>query len=111
VVHRRDRRATARTYLWMFPIYGAGGVIMERVAGSLRAWPRAARVLANLPTIYAVEYASGWLLRRALGQCPWEYPRGRACVSGLVRLDYAPLWLLVAALFEPAREALFPPRR
>jgi uncharacterized membrane protein len=107
VVRRRDPRATARTYLWMFPIYGAGGMLMERVSESLRRRPRLARALANVPAIYAVEYASGWLIRRAVGQCPWEYRRGPACVSGLVRLDYAPLWLLVAALFEPARHALF----
>jgi uncharacterized membrane protein len=98
----RDRRLRGHSYLWMFPIYG---LVYPLFAWS---WP----VLGGLPLIlrgglyvvaaYVVEYGTGWLLRRATGSCPWEdsYRASRWGVHGLIRLDYAPLWLAVTLLFE-----------
>jgi len=110
VLTGRDRSATASTYLWMHPIYGVGGLILERVARwpRMRRQPRLARNLAYLPVIYGVEYASGLFLRRLLGRCPWDYSACRWNVSGVIRLDYVPLWFVVACLFEPVRDALKP---
>ena len=105
-VNGGDRAATARTYLWMHPIYGAGGMLLEALSARVKRWPRPARWLSYLPVIYAVEYTSGWLLRRVLGRCPWDYERRGWNLSGLVRLDYAPLWLVAAGLFEPVRNSL-----
>jgi hypothetical protein len=105
-LRRRDRFATARTYLWMFPIYGGGGLLLERLGRAVVRWPRPARWFVYMKAIYAVEYGSGWLLRRALGACPWDYGRCRLGISGLVRADYLPLWLLVAGSFEPIRDVL-----
>lgn len=105
VVHGRDRCATAKTYLWMHPIYGAGGLLLEQVSARLgRRVPRTARALAYVPVIYGVEYGTGWLLRRAIGRCPWDYGDRGLNLSGLVRADYAPLWLAVAYLFETVRD-------
>ena len=111
----RDRAATARTYLWMLPIYGAGGLLLDKIADLLHArrWPRPARVAAYLPAIYAVEAATGAALRCLLRKCPWDYSSSKGLhLGGLVRLDYAPLWLAVGYLFEPVRAiatALAPP--
>jgi hypothetical protein len=110
---QRDASARGHTFLWMLPIYGTGGVLIEALSGRVGAWPRAARALAYLPVIYGVEYGSGWMLRRALGRCPWDYGCGGQGpgASRLVRIDYAPLWFMVALLFEPVRDGFFVPAR
>ena len=105
LVHN-DRCATSRTYLWMFPVYGLGGLLLESVRKRLRRWPVDARCLGYLPVIYGVEYGSGWLLRRGLGRCPWDYTGRRWHISGLVRADYAPLWFAVGHLFDRLRPRL-----
>ncbi len=54
-----------------------------------------------------LEYATGWLLRRLTGRCPWDYAdSGRRTLSGLVRPDYAPFWYAAGLLFEPLRDAV-----
>src|SRR4051812_15033446 len=65
-VQRKDRSATAQTYLWMHPIYGLGGLALEWLSGRLRTSSRPARALAYLPVIYGIELSSGWLLRKTL---------------------------------------------
>ncbi len=103
---RRDRSATAKTYLWMHPIYGLAGLLLERTHDLLSAAPWYARGLGYLVVIYLVEAASGWGLRKVLGACPWDYGRKGWSVAGLVRLDYAPAWYLAGLLFEPVRQAV-----
>lgn len=96
----RDKSATGKTYLWMHPIYGAAGVALEYVSRKLERYP-ATRPFAYVPLIYAVEYGTGYVLRRALGKCPWDYGENGRNVHGLIRLDYAPAWLLAGYLFDP----------
>jgi len=103
---KRDRSATAQTYLWMHPIYGGTALVMEEVSARLKPLPRPLRALAYTAIIYAAEYGAGWFLKRLLGRCPWDYSRSRWNVHGLIRLDYAPAWYLTALLFEPVRDAL-----
>lgn len=103
-VLERDRAAPARTYLWMHPVYGLTALALERVRARLAKRPRAVRALAYTGVIYAAEYGSGWLLRRLLGRCPWDYADRGLNVHGLVRLDYAPAWYLAGLLFEPLHD-------
>jgi uncharacterized membrane protein len=100
---RRGLTAMARTSLWMHPVYGVGALVLERIERATASWPRAAQGLAFLPAIYAVEAASGALLRRVVGRCPWDYTGHGWNVSGLVRLDYAPAWWAIGCLFPPVR--------
>ena len=97
----RDRRLVGQTYLWMLPIYGAGGLLLERLHARLvrRGVSPPLRALAATFAILAWEYGTGSLLRRALGECPWRYRRG-VTLRGYVRLDYAPYWYAAALLFE-----------
>ncbi|WP_434384346.1 putative ABC transporter permease [Melittangium boletus] len=101
-----DGHATAKTYLWMHPIYGATALGLEFLHDRLRFLPRPLRALAYTAVIFGAEFATGWLLRKALGRCPWDYEKQGWNVSGLIRLDYAPFWYAAGLLFEPAREAL-----
>lgn len=105
----KDRAATAKTYLWMHPIYGGAALGLEQleVLMKRRRIPFAARAAVHTLGIYGVEYSTGALLRRAVGRCPWDYGEsGGRHLNGLVRLDYAPLWYGVAALFTLARPLL-----
>jgi hypothetical protein len=103
----RDWRLTGSTYLWMFPIYGLLAPLYEPAHNALRAWPWAGRAAIYAAGFMAVELASGWLIRRLTGSCPWDY-RGRARfhIGGLVRLDYAPLWALLGLGLEPVHDFL-----
>jgi Putative ABC-transporter type IV len=102
----RDRNATATTYLWMHPIYGATALGLELLHDRLRFLPRPVRALAYTAVIFGAEFTTGWLLRKALGRCPWDYEKRGWSVKGLIRLDYAPFWYVAGLLFEPVREAL-----
>jgi uncharacterized membrane protein len=104
MVIARDTSASARTFLWMLPVYGTGGLLIEKVWWRVRHWPRFARAGSYLPVIYLVEYVSGRVLRRLLGECPWDYRRRVSDPSQLVQPAYAPLWYVVALLFEPVRD-------
>ena len=97
----RDRRLVGQTYLWMLPIYGAGGLLLERLHARLvrRGVSPPLRALVSTAAILAWEYGTGSVLRRALGDCPWRYRRG-VTLRGYVRLDYAPYWYATALLFE-----------
>ncbi|WP_395833975.1 hypothetical protein [Archangium violaceum] len=102
----KDRAGTAKTYLWMHPIYGATALGMELLHDRLRFLPRPVRALAYTAVIYGAEFTTGWLLRKGLGRCPWDYEKHGWSVKGLIRLDYAPFWYAAGLLFEPVREAL-----
>ncbi len=97
----RNRAAAARTYLWMFPIYGAGGLLLEVTADVVAPLPLLLRGI-----IYAVEATSGWLLRVLIGRCPWDYTGRGWHIRGLIRLDYAPAWYALALLFDPVRQVV-----
>jgi hypothetical protein len=82
--------------LCMVPVYAAAALGMyglQRTAGS---WPWLARVGIIVAALYAVEAATGATIRKLTGRCPWDYSYSRWSVRGLVRLDFAPVWLLIA---------------
>lgn len=106
---RKDKGATARTYLWMHPIYGGAALLLEWMSGAMKPkLPLPVRALAAVPVIFGVEYLSGWLLCRALGKCPWDYSaNARYHLDGYIRLDYAPAWYAAALGFEYARSEIY----
>lgn len=97
---RRDPRLTATTYLWMFPIYGGGGLLFEQVYQVIAGRPWMVRGLIWVVAIFAVEYATGWLIRQAVGRSPWDYTGAPLALGALIRLDYAPAWFVLGLLYE-----------
>jgi uncharacterized membrane protein len=96
-----DWSLRGHTYLWMFPIYGGGLVLLfEPAHDALRALPWPVRGLVYVPAFWAVEYVTGWMLRRATGRCPWDYSYARFHLHGLIRWDYAPLWFVFGLFVE-----------
>jgi uncharacterized membrane protein len=101
-----DRRLQGVSSLWMHPIYGAGGLAMEVVHRGTRRQPRWARAASYAATCLAIEYASGWVLRKTTGACPWDYGDRGINLGGLARLDYAPYWAVAGLAAEPVASVL-----
>src|SRR5262249_16575418 len=101
VVGLRDRRLRGHSYLWMLPIYGSGGLLLERLRDRLaaRQVPRSVRSLAYTLGIYGLEFGCASLLDSAIGEVPWRYLKGLH-VRAYVRLDYAACWYAWGWLFE-----------
>lgn len=93
-----DKRTTTTSYLWMIFIYGLGGLQMQTLHGL--GWNPFLLALIYVPVIYVNEFCWGLFLDKLLGKCPWDYGRGRHTIMGYIRIDYAPLWFLLALGFE-----------
>lgn len=102
---RGDVKLQARTYLWMFFIYGIA-VFLEPIHDYIRRWPIILRGGVYTVLILAVEYMTGWALRITTGVCPWDYTGNLFSLHGLIRLDYAPAWFVAGLLFERLHDSL-----
>ena len=96
----QDWRLKGHTYVWMFPIYATIYPGLSWLYPRLAGWPFPARGLLYVALIYAVEYASGWAIRAAVGKCPWDYTGRKWAVHGLIRLDFAPAWFAASLVYE-----------
>lgn len=103
---QRDWRLVGHTYLWMFPIYGLLAPLGEPVHNLLRTKVWVVRGIAYLIGIWLVEFATGWLLRRLTGKCPWDYSAFRGNIQGIVTLEYAPVWFIFGLAFERVHDTL-----
>lgn len=87
----------------MAPIYGIGGLAGEVVGGALKERTVAERAVAYALTFWAVEAATGEVLRRGLGDVPWGegyrgHPDERG--DGLIRLAWGPNWAMAGLALE-----------
>ncbi len=87
-----------QTSLWMFPIYGMAAVIAP-VSRHLTRCPMLLRGAIYSVGIFTGEYVSGSFLKKHK-MCPWDYSKAKANINGLIRLDYAPLWMFAGLTFE-----------
>jgi len=108
-----DVRLTAKTYLWMFPIYGLTALSFEPLHDAIRHRQVWVRGTVWMLLCFAVEYLTGWLLRSIVGTIPWDYSDAFFNIHGIIRLDYAPAWFGAGLLFEKIHDWLVPhlPRR
>ena len=106
----KSLRLLGQSYIWMFPIYGSIPLFLSLLYPRLAGLVLPARLAVYTVLLLMMEYATGWILRRATGACPWEaeYNGKRWAIDGLIRLDYAPAWALACLLFERLYLALLP---
>ena len=102
----RGKPLRFRSSPWNVPVYGLAQPLFEPVHDRVRGLPRPVRAATYGAGILAVEYASGRVLRRALGEAPWDYSYARWHVDGLIRPDYFPLWAIVGLGLERLHDAL-----
>ena len=95
---RQDMRLIGQTSLWMFPIYGLAAFI-KPVYDTIKKLPILLRGSIYTCGIFTCEYITGMLLKKH-HLCPWDYSESPVNIHGVIRLDYAPFWLLAGLLFE-----------
>ncbi len=87
------------SYVWMFPIYGLAGIAFPPILKLIGNWNVLLRMCVYAIGILMVEFATGWFLEFATGQCPWEYKEGWH-VLGYIRIDYFPFWAMFGLMVE-----------
>lgn len=102
----RDWRLRGQSYLWSFPLYGLIVFLFEPLHNAVRPLPWVARGLIYVAGIWAVEYTAGWLLKRAVGRCPWDYTYCRHHLHGLISWDYLPVWFVFGFVLEYLHDRL-----
>jgi uncharacterized membrane protein len=102
---RKDKSATAKTYLPMCLVYGIAALILESISQIL-PWPFYLKAFVYVLAIYVMEGFSGWVLKKLIGRIPWDYGISHWTPFGLINLKYAPFWLLVAMAFDPITDFL-----
>ncbi len=92
-------RLMGHSYIWMFPIYGGGVLLLSPLQSYLSAEHVLLRLCVYTFALFIIEYMMGYLLEKVTGRCPWKYQSGLH-VHGFIRLDYAPLWMGFCWLIE-----------
>ena len=105
IVHG-DFTGRTKSYLWMFIIYGIGGLSIELIS-SLTHYNIFIKAVLDTIFIYFLEFTSGWTTEFIFGKCLWKYmdPKSetevhRRSIMGMVRYDYCLLWYGLAVVFE-----------
>lgn len=97
-LREKNMKLIGRTSIWMFPIYGMAAVI-EPLYHHIRGIPAFFRGMIYSAGILACEFVSGSLLKKH-DLCPWDYSHAKMNIRGVIRLDYAPLWMAAGLIFE-----------
>ncbi len=98
ILRHKDRTLSCRTSVWMFPIYGLAACLSP-ICKKLKTRHALLRGGVYALLIYFAEYLSGVMLKK-YNACPWDYSKARLNYKGVVRLDYAPAWMLAGLFFE-----------
>lgn len=96
--NNKDFRFIGQTSLWMFPIYGLAAFIRP-IYKLIKKLPFLLRGSIYSVGIFTCEYITGSLLKKH-HLCPWDYSKSPANINGVIRLDYAPYWMLAGLIFE-----------
>jgi uncharacterized membrane protein len=89
------------TYLWMFPIYGFGGLLFEMVYNYFltQEFSFIVRMPIYLIGLYVIELVAGFILLKLTGNYVWKY-EGKWQYANLINFLYAPLWILFLIALE-----------
>ncbi len=97
----KNKTLKGHTYLYMLPIYGLGALLYHPAYFLAQNSFIVSRGLFYMLIIFIVEYLTGYLLKKAIDSCPWDYSEsGGYHLHGLIRLDYAPIWFFVGLVGE-----------
>ena len=95
---KRELQLMGTTSLWMFPIYGMAA-FLKPVCRLIRNFPAGIRAICYSIFIFLGEFISGSILKK-YQICPWDYSKAKANINGVIRLDYAPFWMIAGLIFE-----------
>ncbi len=97
-LRKKNMKLIGQTSIWMFPIYGMAAVI-EPLYRHIKGVPALFRGMIYSVGIFICEFISGSLLKKH-DLCPWDYSHAKTNIHGVIRLDYAPLWMAAGLIFE-----------
>ena len=97
-LQRRQMKLMGHSSIWMFPIYGMAFLFapISRLLNGKSVWVRGSVYAGG---IFLTEYLSGMFLKKR-GLCPWDYSNAPTNINGVIRLDYAPVWMAAGLIFE-----------
>ncbi len=95
---QRDYKLKGVTSIWMFPIYGMASLIYP-VYQVIKGLPTMLRGIIYSVGFFGFEYISSSMLKKR-GVCPWDYSDAKTNIKGIIRLDYAPIWMIAGLIFE-----------
>ncbi|MFP3153634.1 putative ABC transporter permease [Lachnospiraceae bacterium ZAX-1] len=95
---KRELTLTGKTSIWMFPIYGMAAAL-KPIHHILKGKSMLFRSGIYTVLIFTCEFISGTFLKKH-NLCPWDYSKAKANVNGVIRLDYAPFWMVAGLIFE-----------
>ncbi len=97
--------APTKSNLPIFFVYGIGGTLLELLDWSL-SWNIFLKAVPMTFAIFAIEFLFGLLSLKVYGRCFWKYTKSdtseethRFSIMGLIRLDYALFWYVLAVGF------------
>ncbi len=82
----------------MFPIYGMTA-FFRPFCRLLKRFSPVLRGAFYSCLIFLGEYVSGSILKK-YRMCPWDYSGAKTSIKGVIRLDYAPYWMIAGLIFE-----------
>ncbi len=97
-IRKKDMRLIGQTSVWMFPIYGTAAIIRPFYR-HIQKLPALIRSIIYAAGIFGFEFFSGSLLKKH-HLCPWDYSNVPTNINGVIRLDYAPVWMITGLIFE-----------
>lgn len=106
---KKDFRLKGHSYLWMFPVYAIVPFIYMFSLNFLSDYSIFIRGLFYMFAFYLLEYLSGYLIKKIIGQSPWDYSnrsikifgkKFKSNFHGLICLEYGPVWYIYGILFE-----------
>lgn len=92
-------RLEGHSYVWMIFIYGSAAFLIPIGYNLVKKFPLLIRLVLYAIGIFVIEYIAGFILEMTTGSCPWEY-NNRWNISGYIRLDYMPFWMVFGLILE-----------
>ena len=102
----REFKLMGQTSIWMFPIYSLAAIIAP-VYTFIKDLPFYIRGMIYSIGFFFFEFVSGTFLKKH-NICPWDYSDAKSNINGIIRLDFAPVWMAAGLIFE---RILVPVRR
>lgn len=87
-----------QTSIWMFPIYSMAALIYPFYT-LIKKLPMIMRGTIYSIGFFIFEFISGTFLKKH-NICPWDYSNAKSNIKGVIRLDYAPVWMVAGLIFE-----------
>ena len=105
--NKKSWKLEGKTYLWMLPLYGFGGLLFTEVHTFFlnEDFSLVVRLPIYLVGLYLIEYLAGIALFKLTGDHVWRYD-GKWQYGHVINFLYAPAWLFYLFLLEVIHDFL-----